>query len=90
MRYMMGELPGMLKPKPFGQLGDGGNILSSRGDGWDLRDTEGWRRFPHCRPATIQDVVTPKRGKGFIGYPGDLDRTRHTLAFTSDGRRFHR
>ena len=26
MRYMTGELPGMLKPKPFGQLGKGGSI----------------------------------------------------------------
>ena len=30
----------------------------------------------------------PRRDKGLVGRPGDLEETRRTLAFTSDGRRF--
>ena len=63
--------------------------MSSRDDGWDLRDTEGWYRYRHCRPITIRDLRIPIREKDFIGWPGDLGETRHALAFTCDGRRFH-
>ena len=31
----------------------------------------------------------PRRNKEFIAWPGGLEETRHTLAFTSDGRRYH-
>ena len=34
-------------------------------------------------------MKVPIREKDFVGWPGDLEEVRHTLAFTSDGRRFH-
>ena len=36
---------GIFKSKSFGQLGNGGSIMSSRDDGWDLRDSDGRYRY---------------------------------------------
>ena len=63
--------------------------MPSRDDGWDLRDSEGWYRYRYCRPTTIRELKTPTRETDFVGWPGDLEEVRHTLAFTNDGRRFH-
>ena len=71
----------------FGQLRNGGNILSSRDDGLDLRDSEGWCRFRCCGPLTVRDRMALD-DKGFLGFPGDLVGTRHTLASTNDRPRF--
>ena len=62
--------------------------MSSRDDGWDLRDSEGWYRYRCCRPTNIRELKIPTREKDFVGWPGDLEETRHTLAFTRDGGRF--
>ena len=86
---MTGSYSGLFRSKSFGQLGNGGSIMTSRDDGWDLRDSEGWYRYRRCRPITIRDLVLPRRNKGFIAWPGGLEETRHTLAFIGDGRRFH-
>ena len=63
--------------------------MSSRDDGWGLRGSEGWYRYRHCRPITTRELLIPTRDKGFLGWLGDLEETRHTLAFIGDGRRFH-
>ena len=89
MRLMTGSYSGLLRSKSFGQLGNGGSVMTSRDDGWDLRDSEGWSRYRHCRPITIRDLVIPRRNRDFIAWLGGLEETRHTLAFTSDGIRFH-
>ena len=60
--------------------------MSSRDDGGDLRDSEGWYRHRHCRPITIRDLTIPRVDKDFIGWPRELEEVRHTLAFTSDGK----
>ena len=83
----MGETPGVLKSGIFGQLGAGGQILKSRGDGWDLRDSEGWYRYSDWRPLLVKDLVILDE-KGFVGFSGDLNDARYTFASTSDGRRF--
>ena len=89
MHLMSSPHQGMVESKSVGQLGKGGSIVSSRDDGWDLRDSEGWYRYRYCRPITIREFRIPTREKDFVGWPGGLEEVRHTLAFTTDGRRFH-
>jgi hypothetical protein len=36
-----------------------------------------------------QRLDYPTKGEDFVGWPGGLEDTRHTLASTSDGGRFH-
>ena len=83
---MSGMSPGSMKAKLFGQLGVGGSAWSTRDDGWGLRDSEGWCRCRHGRPATLRDLIILDE-KGFAGLAGGFDGTRYTLALASDGRR---
>ena len=85
---MTGSYSGLFRSKSVGQLGNGGSVMASRGDGWDLRGSEGWCRYRRCRPITIRDLVSPGINKDFIAWPGGLDEASHILAFTSDGGRF--
>ena len=61
MHLVSGSYSGLLRAISFGQLGNGGSIMSSRDDGWDLRDSEGWHRYGHCRPITIRELLIPRR-----------------------------
>ena len=55
--------------------------------GWGLRDSEGWCRYRHCRPTVVHGLIVLGEGTGLIGFVGDLDVTRCTLASASDGIR---
>ena len=83
---LKGHVPASLREKVLGQLGSGGRILHIRDDGWDLCDSEGWCRYRHCRPTTIQGLTIPEGEEGLVGSVGDLDAIGYTLALTSDGR----
>ena len=84
---MKGNFPGRFKVKVLGQLGDGGSILDVRGDGWGLRDSEGWCRYRCCRRVNAYGRALADQEKGSVGLEGDLDITRYTRAFTRGGRR---
>ena len=86
---MSGAHSGIVRSRSVAQWGNVGCILFSRGDGWDLRDSEGWSRYRYCRPIIVRGLKIPGRGNDFVGWPGDLEEVRHILALTSDGRRSH-
>jgi hypothetical protein len=69
----------------YGSVKDGACSLNGRDDGWDTVDSEGRYRFRYCRPTIIAEMIVPQR-QHFVGFLGDLEDCRRTLAFTNDGR----
>ena len=82
----IGSYSGLVQSKSFGQLGNGGCIMSSRDDGWDLRDSDGVVSVSALPTHNHKGSVSlPRRNKDGHAWLGDPERTRHTLAATSDG-----